>query len=489
MAYGYMQQINSNYVKGLPYWINQFALGNIKIHADRTLGARYSRTSQEAYDNMLTLYTILSDDNTGCYDARLIDGVAYVDDLVCGTPGTIRDFIIKSKIRPSQSGGSGLTDGCGSDVTHGTTTICGQGGVDINKLKAKTCLMTSIAGLMGIIEVVSGYNPFFYTQDYIDMQGYLSAGGDHYYSMDGTTTYTYSQTDRYNVTNYSLNNIVWTPYDYCNYWTNGVSNYNMGSEAQMRNCKYGILGLFIPYSCHCYSYGRKYNPQNNPSIVRLTDGDLINYIEQILYDICGLVINDTAWMTVASQFTEALPWGLSNGNVRNPKINYTKFNGQSGHLTYYNERIFNNNFTYDFNHWNGQYTKRELSNIVCDYGELEAYNNRTGNYDSYVPTDNHMGGFIAPITTDPPWSNRLISLSDYQYLPWWASGIRNQPEAAAVQLINSIDTWGAGYWTAEKIQQAREAARYWYDRFGGPGDDEGIKFAGKTNYNYVIMNI
>lgn len=488
MASGYGYLIDDNATKWLTYWIAEYARGNIRIHVDRNNG-RFARTSQEAYDNMLTLYKILSDENTGCYKAYGgTVGVAYAQDVVCGTPAMIRDFIIKSKMRPRQGHGEAdLIDGCGSDV-HGTTVICGQGGVDINKLKAKTCLMTSIAGLMGVIEVVSGYNPFFHTQDYIDMQGYYSYSGDKYYSMDPTTTYTYSKTDRYGVGNYSLANKVWTPYTYCNYWTNGINNVNMGTEAQMRNCKYGIIGLLMPYSCSCYAYGRKFNPQNNPSTVMLTDGDEINFIEQILYDICGLPTKDMIWTKSNSGFTYYLPWGLSNGNITEARTDYVKFNGQSSWLYDYNQRIFNNTFEYDWNHWNGGYTKRELSNIVCRSGDLEVYDPDDDLFTTWNPFRNASGGFIAGVGVDPPWTNHIIDLADYQYLPWWASSIRNQPEAAAVQLINSIDTWGIGYWTTARIQQAREAARYWYDRFGGPGDTEGIKFAGKTNYNYTVMN-
>ena len=489
MAFAYGEQLQVSGIHWLTYWINEYGKGNIKIHVGRN-NERYARTSQEAYDNMLTLYTILSDEKTATYYAYSPGGgLAYCRDLVCGTPAAIRDFIMKSKMRPASGGsGSSFPNACGSDA-HGTTAICGQGGIDINKVKAKTCLMTNIAGLMGVIEVVSGYNPFYHTQEYIDLQGYYIYDGDKYYNMDPTATEAYSKTDRYGAAHYSLSNVVWTPYTYCNYYTNGLSNTNMGTEAEMRNCKYGLLGLLMPYSCSCYSYGRKFNPQNNPNYVMMTDGDPINFIEQVLYDICGMIDYDLAWSTNSSDFLYYLPFGLSNGNITQTRTDYVKYNGNNAHLFNYNNKIFNNRFQYNWNHWNGQYTKREFSNIVCGNRDLVAYNMRTGNDDYYQARYNYTGGYIEALLVDPPWGNKLNSLYDYQYLPWWATGTRNRPEAAAEQLINSIDTWGNGFWTPEKKQQAKEAARYWYDRFGGPSDDEGLTFQGKTNYNYTIMNI
>lgn len=485
MAYAYGERLNINNIRWLTYWINEFGLGNIKIHVDST-GGRYARTSQEAYDNMLTLYTILSDEKTATYFAYATDSsTAYCRDLVSGTPAAIRDFIIKSKFKTSGSSGSGLYAGCGSDI-HGTTTICGQGGVDINEYKAKTCLMTNIAGLMGVIEVVSGYNPFFHTQEYIDLQGYYAYDGYNYYNMDPTETETYSLTDRYNAANYSLAGKAWTPYTYCNYWTNGLSNTNMGTEQEMRNCRYGILGLLMPYSCSCYSYGRKYNLAN-PNAVRLTDGDPINFIEQILFDICGFITYDLAWSTNQSDFTNWLPFSLSNGNITAVRTEYVKHGGQSSTLYNYNQRIFNNRFERQWNHWNGMFTKRDFSYILP--GGLLVYNKRTESYETYTHRGANGNGYIAGLSLDPPWSNVITDLTDFQYLPFWATGIRNQPETAAVQIISSIDTWGYSYWTPEKIQQAKEAARYWYDLFGGPGDAEDVAFQGKTNYNYTIMNI
>ena len=490
MAYGYGQEMDENRVTWVTQWINAYGAGDIKIHVDRN-NARYSRTSQEAYDNMLTLYKILSHSNTATYYAYATGGKAYCRDLVAGTPAAIRDFIIKSKMKIAGSGGTDVLDGCGSDI-HGTTIICGQGGIDINKYKAKTCLMTNIAGLMGVIEVVSGYNPFYHTQEYLDLQGYYLYNGDKYYSMDpsntGNLSKNYSKTDRYGAAYHSLDNVVWTPYTYCNYWTNGLRDTNMGTEAEMRNCKYGILGLLMPYSCSCYSYGRKFNPQNNPNYVMVTDGDEINYIEQILYDICGLISYDLAWSTNTNDITSYLPFGLSHGNITQTRTKYKKYDGVNVDQYNENRRIFNNQFQYNWNHWNGMYNKREFSNIVCGNRELLAYNERTGNYDYYQARYNYNGGYIANQLVDPPWSNRVNDLADYQYLPWWATGLRDKPEAAAVQFINSIDTWD-GYWTSVRIQQAKEAARYWYDLFGGPSADEGLTFQGKTDYNYTVMNI
>lgn len=487
MAYAYGETVNPSNVRWTRYWIRQYADNNIKIHVDST-GGRYARTSQEAYDNMLTLYTILSDENVATYWA---DTNAVCKDLIAGSPAAIRDFIIKSNIKIRQQS-QGLITGCGSD-THGTITICGQGGVDINKYKAKTCLMTNIAGLMGVIEVVSGYNPFFHTQEYIDLQGYYTYFGDNYYNWDPTDTNNYSITDRYNTSNYSLSGKIWTPYTYKNTRTNsqGMGNIAMGTNDQMQNCRYGILGLLTPYSCSCYSYGRKYNPNNDPSIIRITEGDPINYIEQIIYDICGLAAYNTAYITASPiNFRNWVPFGLSNGgnSMAYTETDYIHYNGQS--KTVHNE----NNFLWlngdDYNrvsHWNGLYTKRDFSSIVCDNNELTiGQNNVTYNRDQYI---NGNGSYVASIGSFPPWSSKVINLADYQYLPFWATGTRNKPETAAVQIINSIDTWNINYWTPEKIQQAKEAARYWYDLFGGPGDAEDVAFQGKTNYNYTIMNI
>lgn len=493
MAFAYMTPLNASGIYWVKRWVNQYGLGNIKIHVNTT-NTRYARESQEAYDNMLTLYTILSDENTATYYATMVDGVPHCRDIAAGTPGAIRDYIIKSKFRPSGSSGGGVLDACGSDV-HGSTVICGQGGIDINRLKSKSCLMTNIAGLMGIIEVVSGYNPFYHTQEYIDMQGYALYDGKRYYDMDptgpGMFSKTYSKTDRYNAVNYSLADKVWTPYEYCNYYTSGITNVTMmGTEEQIRNCRYGILGLYIPYSASCYSYGRKFNPQKNPNYVYLTDGDPINFIEQILYDICGLVSYDLGWSTNwSTNIAQYLTFGLSHGSQLSTRTKYVQYNGTS--VDQYNDggqQYFNNVLTGDFCRWNGLYTKRDISDIM---GNPIVYNPVSDSYVTYSKPNVSPDGekYIANYGVTPPWSNVITDLSDYQYLPWWATGTRNQPEAAAVQLINSIDTWDSTYWTNERIQQAREAARYWYDRFGGPSGDEGIVFQGKTKYNYTIMNI
>lgn len=494
MAFAYNEILDTSRIYWVKWWISKYARGDIKIHVDRTTGARFARTSQEAYDNMLTLYTILSDTDTATYWGRIAGNDIKCKDLIAGTPGAIRDFIIKSKIKP-RSSGSDLMPGCGSDV-HGTTTICGQGGVDINKLKAKTCLMTNIAGLMGVIEVVSGYNPFFHTQDYLDMQGYYLYAGGKYYNYDPTDQQNYSVTDRYHTANYSLDNIAWTPYEYHNTYTNsGLGDNPMGTEDQMRNCRYGILGLLLPYSCSCYSYGRKYNPNNNTYYVNVTDGDPINYIEQILYDICGLAAWDAGYTTAsANSFRNWVAFGLSNGGNDGTwtETDYVDYAGVSKTCRNHNRGLrFNGTTVWDFSHWNGMNTKRDFSSVVCNNNDLVIWDPSYNNFVAYTRDiyNNKRGAYTAAPMQVPSWgNNKVLDLLDYQYLPWWATGTRNKPEAAAVQFINSIDTWGLDYWTPEKIQQAKEAARYWYDRFGGPGDAEGIKFAGKTNYNYTVMN-
>ena len=119
MAFAYSEKLIGADIRWTKYWINQYVQGNIKIHVNRN-NTRYARTSQEAYDNMLTLYTILSDTHTGTYLSSIDD---YCLDLLAGTPGTIRDFIIKSKIRPKSDGhggidGSDIYTSCGSDA-HG----------------------------------------------------------------------------------------------------------------------------------------------------------------------------------------------------------------------------------------------------------------------------------------------------------------------------------------------------------------------------------
>ena len=423
MAVGPDESLDNETIFNVWSWVRSLEIGNITIHVDRN-NARFARTSQEAYDNMLALYKILSNEKTAVYKAYTSGGTHYCDRIVCATPAAIRDYIRKLESGSSQNPEYAL---CGTDV-HQSTVICGQGGVDINKVKAKSCLMVNIAALMGVIEVVSGYNPFFHTQEYLDLQGYYLYNGGKYYSNDptnaGVLSQTYSETDRYNSNIAALNGLVWTPYEYRNYWTNGINNYNMGTLAEMKNCRYGLLGLLTPYSASCYAYGRKYNPNNDPSTVRITQGHEVNFIEQVLYDICGFISQDVVWSTTESSLYPYQTFGLANGNRIYSKVNYVNRQGQNANLNNYNRLVFQNQITDAWNHWNGLYTKRESIDIIRD--EITPF------YDD---------GYISGLNLDPPWSTRIRSLSDYQRYPWWTTGTKGHPEAAVMGLISSIDTF------------------------------------------------
>lgn len=453
MAFRHGDAFTQAGVHNIGYYIQKIMSGAYTLHAStiQTTGnndTRYARTSQEASDNARLIFDILMDPDVASYE--LFNGV--VDKFWGGS-------FAASYYYHFGQGGTPAPDIPTDPTLYGRCQAFIDNPLDVNcqagnkqpglyPASGNGSYYTAICGLLGYIEVVSGYNPAHNLNHYAGIFNGIGLYPDTA-TLTPPAIYTDNGFPRY--PGVAQRPIDITPnYDFPVQYDNGVSftrpwivrwNENYRQELM----EYGILGLTCPVSVNGYSYQIPvcYNSQKT-----ITQGYYINLLEQIWFDILGLPRgngNSNGSIAEGRNSDHLRMRGLGIPYYSNG-YSYFPFTAQGGSI-YYNvtgsatsassPSVFENNWQY----WNGNYTKRPFTRNMAEYGLFEKWG-----------AENMLPPFSTP--------------ADYENYPWCCMVQDGQPEQAALDCIHSIQTWReSSYWTAAKIQQAQEAARYWYNYF------------------------
>ena len=493
---------------GINYWLNQ----------GRTISTggtsqKFARTSQQALNNVLLLHDMWFDKDCGLYvlgpwqreDNQGRSGNMVVG-LHAGTPATIQDFIYKTLDRTPPA----------------STAICktGIGSPQNEHLFDSGGLLSALCGLLGYIEVKSGYNPFYddgciskqKTLDATFFQNISSFSVSLPYLRTGIKSPWYWY-------NYNISKTRGVPFPLpaiYGYASNNVRKYitrypqlNLTTSDKRWYYNYGLLGLTEPQSfLYGYSKGRNYAIlDSNYSIIESgqTEGDEINLIEQFFMDIIGSVWSnelryaepdDSNYQEYTASPSACLfnndsdrmlnaglgspRYGSNNfadlGNYRGPQV-YSYDWGSGGFNNVYRIQLWNGYYT-GRSFMRGLFTNADLQGIIAAYMPpfdgiySEAWDS---NDMSYIYTD--------LMSTYGDTSNVPFT---YLQMPWCITGGQT-PEQSALDCINSIEVWKKQLWTASMITQAQEASRYWYDYFGGSsGGGDPTGYIGR-HWNSVIF--
>lgn len=472
---------------GINYWIAQG-----RTISTGSTSQKFARTSQQALNNVQLLHDMWFDKDCGLYclgpwqqqDSHGIGGFS-VQGLYAGTPATIQDFIYKTLNRTPPASQAVCKTGIGSP---GNEQLFDSGG-----------LMSALCGILGYIEVKSGYNPFYddgcirnqKTQDATFFQNISAFSAQIPYKYTGVKNPWYW----YNYSTTKTRGVAFPLPIIYGYDQNSVRKYitrypqlTLTTNQKRREYNYGLLGLTEPVSfLYGYSKGRNYVVlDNNFSIIETgqTEGDEINLIEQFFMDILGAVWSNTlVTPNTAQQDYAAAPsaqlWNNDINRMQNAGLGTSRF----GNVNYadlgngFGTQVYSYDWgsggfanVWQIQAWNGYYTGRSFAKglftnsdtqgIIAAYmppfdgiySEAWSSNNTSYQYTQLMQTYGNTGQ--VPFT--------------YYQMPWCITG-GSTPEQSALDCINSIETWKKATWTTAQIAQAQEAARYWYDYFGGSG--------------------
>jgi len=493
----------------IAYWINQG-----RSISTGGSSEKFARTSQAALNNVTLLHDMWFDADCGLYclgswqreDSQGRQGYM-VAGLHAGTPATIQDFIYKTLKRTPPPSQAVCQTGIGSPGNEG---LFDSGG-----------LLSAFCGLLGYIEVKSGYNPFFAdgcigyqkTQNAAFFQGISNYSASIPYLYTGIR----SPLSWYNYNTTKVRGVPFPLPMIYGYGTGSARQYitrypllNLTTNQKRREYNYGLLGLVEPTSfLYGYSKGREYAILNSSYQVTengQTDGDAINLIEQFFMDIVGSIwsaslrypdytngnYQEYSGSPSAALFNNdinrMLNQGLgtprygsndyaSLGSGRGPQV-YSYDWGYGGFNNVYKIQIWNGNAT-GRSFSRGCFTRQDLGNIIAPY--MPPFD---GLYSEAWATDNNASEYTNLMTTYGQESGITFP---YFQMPWCITG-GDTPEQSALDCVNSIETWKRSLWTASMITQAQEAARYWYNYFGGSGgggDPTGYK---NRHWNSVIFS-
>lgn len=494
---------------GINYWINQG-----RTISTGSTSTKFARTSQQALNNVQLIHDMWFDKDCGLYvlgdwqrqDAQGRSGYM-VAGLHAGTPATIQDFIYKTLNRTPPASQAVCKTGIGSP---GNEQLFDSGG-----------LMSALCGLLGYIEVKSGYNPFYdggciskqKTLDTLFFQNIASFSTQlpYLYTAVKTPWYWY---------HYSTSKTRGVPFPLpaiYGYASNNVRKYitrypqlNLTTNDKRNHYNYGLLGLTEPQSfLYGYSEGRNYAILDSSyQIIESgqTQGDAINLIEQFFMDIIGSVwsnelrypepsngnYQEYSGSPAAALFNNDIDRMLNAGlgSPRYGSKDYASLGSGFGPQVYsYDWGYGGFANVWEIQAWNGYYTGRsfmrglftnaDVQGIIAAYIPpfdgiySEAWSSTDTSY-QYTPLMSTYGN-----TGNVPFS--------YFQMPWCITG-GSTPEQSALDCINSIETWKKADWTTAEIAQAQEAARYWYDYFGGSGGGGNPTGYIGRHWNSVIFN-
>lgn len=449
-------------VHTIGYYVNKIVAGDYTLHGmisttSNDNSYKYPRNSQEAHDNARLIFDILMDPDVASYYVQN----GKVEAFWAGSPAAANYYNFGD-------GGSSLivipgitqpeaTAACEAFIENPLNPSCqaGEKQPGLYPVSGNGNYYTAVCAILGYIDIVSGLNPWHSLNTYVLFDGIGSAVNmgtqtpPNIYTQAG-----FSSSD--------LNRFIdpTCEYDYPVQFDSAGSFMRpwivrWSPISRQQQMEYGLLGLTCPISINGYSRGIPLSYNNAKT---RTTGNIINFLEQIWFDILGLPrangnLNGNIQEGRSSDHLRMRGLGIpyySNG------YGYFPFTAAAGNRYYNNvgsqtsasaPPTFENNWQY----WNGTYTKRAFSRNMIEYRNAEKWG-----------TENMLPPFSTP--------------TDYEVYPWCIMTKDGDPEGAVLDLIHSIQTWRLStYWTAGKIQNAQTAARYWYNHFiaehkggGGP---------------------
>lgn len=397
---------------------------------------RFARTSPEAYANVLTMLSLWQNATIGrTYAIPAIEPVEYY-----------------GRLHSSPAGSKLLSYADYTIDNLKWENFCGR--------PLCECDLSAFCGVIGAIEVLSGYNPLYRTNENIGTYEVQYTGGgliQEQIYVGYLSTYTKTEInvgERYGLFMIPDATAV-VPHDkYWGWWINEATG--------MGNFEYQIFDYPVLVATGDQTKDYDDNVHNKIMI-----GGLL----------CKAIRYGTEMPGVSNTINSRCGGSTPGMGLEVARQFIQLFDAVRTYDNYYLTPLAQVNETY------GSFDLKPQG-VTTDHRPIWDYTVTGHPFQNSLPlVDNATG---APIDYSSPYPDvRKANQKNASIVPWTISRPVEQPEQCAEEFLDSFCNWYYDFSIQEKAQ-AKAAARYWYDRLGGETQCEYLKRTGARSPSKII---